>query len=269
MTLAPQYRIVFIYLILGTSWIFFSDIVVNFIFDNKEDITFAQNIKGWLFILFTGLLLLILIRRDIDKITEIYTQLINSYDQTIDGWVHVMDLRHKETKDHTKRVTFMTIALAKLCGITNKEQLKDIERGSILHDIGKIGIPDNILIKPDSLDENEWDQIKTHPEIARDILSHIDSLKTSINIPYHHHEKWDGSGYPTGIKGELIPVEARIFAIIDVWDALIHPRVYKTAWPEEKVLNYIQKESGKHFDPNVAKVFIENYDQIMDECKFN
>ena len=268
MTIAPQYRIVIIYLILGTSWIFFSDSGVNFLFDNKDDITFAQNIKGWLFILFTGLLLLILIERDINKITKIYTQLVDSYDQTIKGWIHVMDLRHEETKNHTKRVTIMTIELAKLCGITNKEKLKQIERGSILHDIGKIGIPDNILIKPGRLDENEWDQMRRHPEIAQDILSDIDSLKTSINIPYYHHEKWDGSGYPTGIKGESIPIEARIFAIIDVWDALIHPRVYKAAWSEEKVLQYIQEESGKHFDPKIVKVFLENYDQIVDKVKY-
>ena len=192
---------------------------------------------------------------------------MESYEQTISGWIHVTDLRHRETKDHTNRVTKMTIELAKLSGITKKEELKNIKRGAILHDLGKIGIPDSILIKPGKLNKEEWQQIKRHPLIAHDILSNIAFLRTSIDIPYSHHEKWDGSGYPQGLAGKKIPIAARCFAIVDVWDALIHPRIYKPAWPEEKVLQHIQEQSGIHFDPNITKIFLANYNQIKADAK--
>ena len=188
MNLKSHYRIVLIYLALGTLWIFFSDSIVDNLFQNREDITFAQNIKGWLFIVITGLLLFFLIRKDVNATKEVNTKLVESYEQTISGWIHVMDLRHRETRDHTQRVTQMTIELAKLSGITDEERLKIIERGAMLHDIGKIGIPDAILIKPGKLDAEEWQQIKMHPEIANDILSNIAFLKPSIEIPYSHHE---------------------------------------------------------------------------------
>jgi HD-GYP domain-containing protein (c-di-GMP phosphodiesterase class II) len=265
MILKSQYHIVLIYLLFGALWIFFSDMAVEYLFENKEQLIFAQNIKGWFFIIFTGLLLFVLITKEINKIKEVNTQLINSYEQTIEGWVHVMDLHNKETKDHTQRVTIMTIKFAKIYGITNKHELDIIGRGAILHDIGKIGISDAVLLKQGKLDKEEWSQIKMHPKIAHEIISHINFLNPSIDIPYYHHEKWDGSGYPTGLKGESIPIAARLFAVIDVWDALIHPRVYKSAWPEKKVLNYIEEESGKHFDPKVVKVFLENYEQIKGE----
>lgn len=267
MYLKPQYRIVLIYLTLGTLWIFFSDSVVDNLFQHKEDITFAQNIKGWLFIVITGLLLFLLIRREVNATKQVNTKLVESYEQTISGWIHVMDLRHRETKDHTERVTQMTIELAKLSGITEENELKSIERGAMLHDIGKIGIPDAILIKPGKLDAKEWQEMKMHPEIANHILSNIAFLRPSIDIPYFHHEKWDGTGYPQGIKGDEIPIAARFFAVIDVWDALIHPRIYKSAWPEEKVLEHIGEQSGMHFDPNVVKLFLENYTQIKESSK--
>lgn len=260
-----QYRIVSIYLLLGMLWIFFSDMAVEYLFESKEQLILAQNIKGWFFITFTGSLLFVLINNEINKLKVLNTQLTNSYKQTIDGWINVMDLHNKETKDHTQRVTLMTIEFAKIYGITNKDELDIIGRGAVLHDIGKIGVSDAILLKPGKLDEKEWSQIKKHPQIAHDIISDINFLKPSIDIPYYHHEKWDGSGYPSGIKGELIPIAARLFAVIDVWDALIHPRVYKSAWSEQKVLSYIQEEAGKHFDPEIVKLFLENYEQIKGE----
>lgn len=264
MNLKPHYRIVLIYLALGTLWILFSDLAVDILFQHKEDIILAQNIKGWLFIVFTGLLLLFLMGKDAHAKEEAQTKLVESYEQTISGWIHVMDLRHRETKDHTQRVTRMTVALAKQSGITEEKELKLIERGAMLHDIGKIGIPDAILIKPGKLDAKEWLQMQTHPEIAHEILSNIDFLRQSIDIPYSHHEKWDGTGYPQGLKGEEIPIAARFFAVIDVWDALIHPRIYKSAWPEEQVLEYILEQSGRHFDPDVVNLFLDNYTQIKE-----
>jgi len=258
----PQHRIVVIYLVIGFLWIFLSDAVVDLIFFNKELITSAQSIKGSLFIVVTGILLFLLIRRDINHITRLNSKLVESYEQTIAGWVRVMDLRHKEAKDHTERVTSMTLEMARLYGHFNAAELKHIERGAFLHDIGKIGIPDEILIKPGKLTEQEWAEMITHPQIAHDILSEIDFLAPSLNIPYCHHEKWDGSGYPQGLKGDEIPLEARIFAVIDVWDALIHPRVYKKAWPEEKVLNQIKEGSGNHFDPQMVQIFLDNYPRL-------
>ncbi len=263
----PQFKIVFIYIILGLAWIFLSDYVTDALFGAGGYVSYAQTVKGIVFIVFTGLLLFFLIKRDIGAVTAINQKLVKSYQETICGWVNVMDLRHKETHDHSARVTMMTLELAKQAGITDKKELDHIERGAILHDIGKIGIPDSILIKPDRLDEKEWVQMRKHPGIGYDILSDIDFLQSSMDIPYYHHEKWDGSGYPFGLKGEEIPIAARIFAVIDVWDALTHARVYKSAWPEDKVLNYLKDQSGKHFDPKVVQIFTDHYDEIKQSAK--
>jgi HD-GYP domain-containing protein (c-di-GMP phosphodiesterase class II) len=257
--LKPQYRIVIIYLIVGVLWIFFSDAFVDGIAESQEEFLFYQNLKGWFFIVATAAMLFLLIQHDILDITRLNRKLIESYDQTILGWIQVMDLRNKETKNHTVRVARMTVELARLSGIIRPSKLKRIERGAILHDLGKMGIPDHVLIKPGKLTEEEWAVIREHPQIAYDILSGIKFLARSIAIPYCHHEKWDGSGYPNGLKGKEIPRAARIFAVVDVWDALIHPRVYKDAWPEEQVLQYIQEQSGKHFDPVVVETFLNNY----------
>ena len=260
--LLPQIRIVIIYAVVGSLWIYFSDMVIGTLFGSVESITAAQNIKGWLFIAVTGALLFYLINRSFNALTQANNEVVESYEQTMQGWMHVMDLRHKETKDHTERVTIMTVRLAKLVGLTKESELKCIERGAMLHDVGKIGIPDAILIKPGKLTDEEWVQMKLHPTIAYDLLSRISFLENSLDIPYCHHEKWDGSGYPRGLRGEAIPLAARIFAIIDVWDALCHARVYKSAWTEDKVLNHIAEQAGQHFDPAIVKIFIENYEQI-------
>lgn len=258
----PHVKIVSIYLVVGLLWIYLSDIALNMLYDSPENVTFAQHIKGYFFILITGTLFFFLIKRDFDAVQKAKRELKQSYEQTIYGWVNVMDLRHKETKNHTDRVTQMAVALARKVGITDPQELECIKRGSILHDIGKIGTPDEILIKPGKLTAEEWASIKEHPNIAHEILSKIEYLKSCIDIPYSHHEKWDGSGYPLGLQGTQIPTAARIFAIIDVWDALSHPRVYKNAWPEADVLAYLKSQAGIHFDPEILDVFLNNYEQI-------
>ncbi|MCB1649101.1 MAG: HD-GYP domain-containing protein [Gammaproteobacteria bacterium] len=260
--LKPEYRIVIIYLVVGALWISFSDALVNVLFDDRERVAFFQSIKGWFFVVATSFLLFLLIRNDVRRITRLNRKIVESYDQTVLGWISVMDVRHKETKDHTERVTKMAVTLASLCGIRGKSRLKRLERGAILHDIGKIGIADSVLTKPGALTEPEWEQIKQHPIIAYNILSGIKFLKRSLHIPYCHHEKWDGTGYPQGLRGKEIPKEARIFAVVDVWDALIHPRVYKDAWPEERVLQYLRDGSAKQFDPKVVDVFLAHYEEI-------
>ena len=127
-----------------------------------------------------------------------------------------------------------------------------------MHDIGKMGVPDNILLKPGPLTEEEWEIMRKHPQFAYELLTPIDYLHQALDIPYSHHEKWDGTGYPRGLKGEEIPLAARIFAVVDVWDALTSERPYRPAWSREKAIEYIKTQSGVHFDPQVVEVFLES-----------
>jgi PAS domain S-box-containing protein/putative nucleotidyltransferase with HDIG domain len=180
-----------------------------------------------------------------------------AYDATIEGWSRAMDLRDKETEGHTQRVTVMALELAGLFGIKD-EELVGIRRGALLHDIGKMGVPDGILLKPSPLTEEEWIIMKKHPALAFEMLSPIHYLQSAIDIPYCHHEKWDGTGYPRGLKGDQIPLAARIFSVVDVWDALTSDRPYREAWSNEKVREYLKSESGKHFDPQVLKICLES-----------
>lgn len=179
-----------------------------------------------------------------------------AYDATIEGWSHALDLRDKETEGHTQRVTNMTVRLAQTMNIGDNE-MTHIRRGALLHDIGKMGIPDGILLKPGPLTDEEWLIMKKHPVYAYEMLSPIQYLGPALDIPYCHHEKWDGTGYPRGLKGEQIPLSARIFAIVDVWDALSSDRPYRTAWPEAKVREHVRSLSGSHFDPQVVAAFLQ------------
>jgi response regulator RpfG family c-di-GMP phosphodiesterase len=186
------------------------------------------------------------------------TDLISAYHATIEGWSRALDMRDKETEGHTQRVTGTTMRLAKELGVSEAE-LIHVQRGALLHDIGKMGIPDSILLKPGPLTDAEWEIMRKHPEFAHELLSSIHYLQPALDIPYCHHEKWDGTGYPRGLKGEQIPLSARLFAVVDVWDALTSDRPYRTAWSPEKALSLIKEEAGKHFDPQVVKVFIRNH----------
>jgi HD-GYP domain-containing protein (c-di-GMP phosphodiesterase class II) len=181
-------------------------------------------------------------------------ELSMAYDATIEGWSRALDLRNEDTEFHSSRVTEKTIELARMMSIS-EGQIVHMRRGALLHDIGKMAIPDVILLKPGPLTDEEWVQMRMHPEHAYHLLSPIAFLRPAIDIPYYHHEKWDGTGYPHGLKGEEIPMSARIFAIVDVWDALLSDRPYRKAWPVEKVKNYLREQSGKHFDPQVVAIF--------------
>jgi PAS domain S-box-containing protein len=184
-------------------------------------------------------------------------ELSQAYDETIEGWSHALDLRDKETEGHTQRVTELTVQLGRHFGLS-EEDLVQVRRGALLHDIGKMGVPDGILLKPGPLTDEEWVTMRRHPTFAYEMLSPIHYLRAAIDIPYCHHEKWDGNGYPRGLRGEQIPLAARIFAVVDVWDALTSDRVYRAAWPKEKVLEHIRSLAGTHFDPQVAKVCLES-----------
>ena len=178
-----------------------------------------------------------------------------AYDATIEGWSHAMDLRDKETEGHTLRVTDAALKLAQAMGMAD-EALIHVRRGALLHDIGKMGVPDRVLLKPGKLTDEEWVMMRKHPQYAYDMLNPIAYLRPALDIPYCHHEKWDGTGYPRGLKEEQIPLVARLFAVVDVWDALSSNRPYRPAWKREEVMKHLQEESGKHFDPAVIEVFL-------------
>ncbi|MEO8356215.1 MAG: HD domain-containing phosphohydrolase [Chloroflexota bacterium] len=189
-------------------------------------------------------------------------ELEQAYDATIEGWSHALDLRDRETEGHTLRVTEMALKLARMMGV-EEEKLIHMRRGGLLHDIGKLGVPDNILLKPGALTDQEWKIMRLHPQFAYDWLAPISYLREAIEIPYCHHEKWDGSGYPRQLSGETIPLTSRIFAIADVWDALTNGRPYRRAWSREKAIEYLRVNSGLHFDPQVLEVFLDNIDDIV------
>lgn len=183
-------------------------------------------------------------------------ELTQAYDETIQGWSRALDLRDNETEGHTLRVTELTMKLSHYFGIP-EEELVHIRRGALLHDIGKMGVPDRILLKPGPLTDEEWVVMRKHTTFASDLLSPIPYLKPALDIPLYHHEKWDGSGYPCGLAGDQIPFSARLFAVIDVWDALTSDRPYRKAWTEEKAFDHIRSLSGTHFDPQIVKICLE------------
>ena len=189
---------------------------------------------------------------------------IEAYDRTIEGWCKALELRDNVTEGHTQRVMELTLLIAHEMGF-NADQLVHVRRGALMHDIGKMAIPDSILKKPGSLEEDEWTEMRKHPVYAYEMLGRIAYLTPSLAIPYCHHEKWNGSGYPRGIAGEEIPLEARIFAIADVWDALRSDRPYRKALPENTALSYIEENRGSHFDPDVVDAFLIVYQQYLAE----
>jgi HD-GYP domain-containing protein (c-di-GMP phosphodiesterase class II) len=180
---------------------------------------------------------------------------ISAYDHTLEGWAKILEMRDKITESHSRRVIDLTLQLARQFGIHNPE-LTHIRRGVLLHDIGKMAIPDQILKKTGPLDDEEWDEMRGHPQYAYDLICAIAYLRPALDIPYCHHERWDGTGYPRGLKGTQIPLAARLFTVVDVWDALSHDRPYREAWLPKKVLRYLRKQSGKEFDPQVVDIFI-------------
>lgn len=191
-----------------------------------------------------------------EKLQKAHKRLLDAYEATIEGWSHAMDLRDRETEGHSRRVAEFSLKLAQAMGMSS-EEIVHMRRGALLHDMGKIGIPDSILHKPDELTEEEWVVMQQHPQLAYDMLKPIEYLREALEIPYFHHEKWDGTGYPQGLKGDQIPLSARIFAVADVWDALTSDRPYRPAWSNEDALKYIREQSGLHFDPQVVELFFK------------
>ncbi len=190
-----------------------------------------------------------------NELLETHLELELSYSSILAGWARTLELRDLETKGHSERVTNIMVDLALRMGFS-LEAIVPFRHGAMLHDIGKVAIPDSVLLKPGPLNEEEWKLMRLHPAYGRELLSSIDYLQESLTIPYSHHEKWDGTGYPQGLRREEIPIEARMFAVVDVWDALGNPRPYRAAWPRQDALDYIRQNSGSYFDPEVVKAFM-------------
>lgn len=193
---------------------------------------------------------------DITQRKQYEHELSDAYDSTLEGWSRALDLRDNETEGHTQRVVDLTLRLARAMGISDAE-LVHVRRGAILHDIGKLGVPDCVLLKPGPLTADEWIAMRRHPVYAYELLSPIAFLRPALDIPYCHHEKWDGTGYPRGLRGEQIPLVARIFAIVDVWDGLGNARPYHKGRSEEEAIEYIRSEAGTHFDPHIVQAFLK------------
>jgi putative two-component system response regulator len=191
---------------------------------------------------------------------KLHNELLISYQKTIEGWSQALDLRDKETEGHTQRVTQKCVEFARAAGI-DEEKLEHVRMGGLLHDVGKLGMPDAILLKPGKLTEEEWKVMRKHPIYAYEWLSPISFLGSAVDIPYCHHEKWDGSGYPRGLRGADIPLFARLFAIVDVWDALSSDRPYRSALSEKEVLEHIRAQAGTHFDPALVDIFLNLFEQ--------
>ena len=192
-------------------------------------------------------------RQNIERDRRIALQ--RDYDSTLAGWSRALEIRDKEMEGHSHRVTDLTLELARACGV-HDEDLEYVYQGALLHDIGKMAIPDKILLKSSLLTDEEWDVMRTHPKVAYDMLSSISFLEKALVIPAYHHEWWDGGGYPFGLKGREIPLAARIFAVVDVWDALLSDRPYRQAWAKEHVVQYFREQSGKQFDPEIVERFL-------------
>lgn len=191
-------------------------------------------------------------------------ELAAAYEATLEGWARALDLRDRETEGHSRRVTALALQLARKMGVS-EEDCVHIRRGALLHDIGKMGIPDSILLKAAALDAEERQVMRRHPEYARELLGGIEFLRAALDIPYSHHEWWDGSGYPRGLRGQEIPLAARIFAAVDVWDALRSNRPYRRAWSAADARHHLQVQAGTHLDPAVVRAFLEMLDSLDPE----
>jgi len=252
---SPAARVALIYAVFAFGWILLSDRVARWAVSDVDALGAIDSWKGTVFVLVTGAALYFLIRRYLGEVQESTQRMREAYDVTLEGWAAALDIRDHSTAEHTRRVTSLTVALAERFGIAG-DDLENVRRGATLHDIGKMGVPDTILGKPGALDADEWVQMRRHPELAVSMLSGIEFLQPAVDIPWCHHEKWDGSGYPRGLAGYDIPLVARLFAVVDVYDAVTSERPYRGPMTVEEAVALIEGGSGSHFDPAVVTEFV-------------
>jgi HD-GYP domain-containing protein (c-di-GMP phosphodiesterase class II) len=253
---SPATVIALVYLAFSVGWILLSDQALQTLSLDPARSTQIQSLKGVVFVAASALVIFLVSRRYLDRAGAAAAELQLAYDATLNGWASALDLRDHSTAEHTHRVTELTVELAARFGFAG-EALEDVRRGATLHDIGKMGVPDDILGKPGALTDDEWRQMRRHPDLAVDMLRGIDYLVPALPIPWCHHEKWDGSGYPRGLAGLQIPLEARLFAVVDVYDAVTSDRPYRRPMTDAEALALISAGSGSHFDPQVVPVFLE------------
>ncbi len=248
-------RIAAIYLAISVAWILASDRILKLAVPDADALTWLQSVKGLGFVALSSAVIYLVTRRYLRRVESAADRLQEAYDGTLAGWASALDIRDRSTGQHTQRVTARTVALAQQFGIEGAA-LDHIRRGATLHDIGKMGVPDSILWKASALDDDERSQMRRHPELAMEMLSGIEYLRPALEIPWCHHERWDGTGYPRGLVGTQIPLSARIFAVVDVYDALTSQRPYREPITHEAALDHIRAGSGSHFDPDVVAEFV-------------
>ena len=195
------------------------------------------------------------IEKHLDRVKESEAELRKNYDLTLGAWAKVLEYRDKETEGHSRRLVDLSARLAQVLMLSEAE-IGHLRRGALLHDIGKMAIPDEILLKPGALNDAERRMMEKHPVYAKQMLAQVDFLQPCVAVAYSHHERWDGLGYPEGLKGEEIPLSARIFAVVDQWDALTSDRPYRKAWTREAVIAYFRENAGKIYDPEIVDVFL-------------
>ena len=261
MTISPPLRTVLLYVLVSVLWIGFSDHLRTLLVHDPARLDLLKNLKRWLFVLATAGLLYWLTRRDLRRLKVGNRLLRDGNEQSLGVLVSAMDIRHKETGEHSDRVMRMAVGLARLAGMRGVA-LDHLRFGALLHDIGKLAIPDQILNKCGKLDEHEIVLMRQHTRIGYDLLQRVDFLRPASEIPYSHHERWDGAGYPQGLRGEAIPLAARICSVVDVWDALISSRVCKPAWAEADVQAYLREVAGSQLDPRLVALFLDHLDEI-------
>ncbi len=250
-------RIVAVYVAFSLAWILIGDRLAEAAKPASDGLRLTiEDAKGTLFVLITGALVYALVALHDQRQRALRQEQERAYDETLSGWAAALDLRDRSTAEHTSRVTELTVALARRAGLSGHD-LVQVRRGATLHDIGKMGVPDEILLKPGALDDAEWVQMRRHPELAVQFLHGIGYLQPALDIPWCHHEKWDGSGYPRGLAGEQIPLAARLFAVVDVYDAVTCDRPYRGPMPHTEAMDLVRAGSGSHFDPEAVRLFDE------------
>jgi putative nucleotidyltransferase with HDIG domain len=248
------------YFAVSVAWILFSDELARRVAFGNDDVERSlQSVKGLGFVALTAVGLFLVSLRYLRRVEDSTARLRSAYDETLAGWASALDIRDRSTAQHTERVTTRTVELARRFGFDGA-RLDDVRRGATLHDIGKMGVPDDVLGKQGPLTDDEWVLIRQHPELAVQMLQGIDYLRDALAIPRCHHEKWDGSGYPAGLVREQIPLEARLFAVVDVYDAITSVRPYRQPMPPEEARATIEAGSGSHFDPAVVEAFLDLVD---------
>ena len=244
------------YFAVSVAWILTSDELAHRLaFGNGEVERSLQSLKGLGFVALTSIGLFVVALRYLRRVADSTARLSSAYDETLAGWASALDIRDRSTAQHTERVTTRTVELARRFGFEGRA-LDDVRRGATLHDIGKMGVPDDVLGKKGPLTDEEWVLMRQHPALAVQMLQGIDYLRDALTIPRCHHERWDGTGYPDGLAREQIPLEARLFAVVDVYDAITSVRPYRRPMPSHEARATIEAGSGSHFDPAVVEAFL-------------